>query len=166
MKFLTSDKSTEELAAESKVFVGALDRSALGNFAIREDALVLADTILRITVAFGSQGEFYSVPSAIQYEYALDDIVVGSGLSFTNVYGEALYWRKVVDDATAEDVAAFVKAVGYGDATEAQMHRLGMVAKFPMMHNYFALGIWDARLIAGYIDAGIDPALAISMERA
>jgi len=162
--------AVDDVAVDAIDFIGSLDRSVLGSFAVDGEALYLSHLVHRyllvaddlstsISVGDMSYGLYDDRASALKLAQETEDLY---NATFPLPYREAaatelFYWWSISGDDELVEAESH-----YGDY---QAHnRLALIASStPLVHSYFAVGIWDTAFIERCTADGVDPELAASM---
>ena len=154
-----------DVEALSTKFVGSLDRSSLGSFAVDEYMLYLADVIQRsLQVLWNAIDNTTSLKTDHAVKtIELQELVGNRGTLLAKVYAELFLWWKLSGN---EKSIAYVKryfADGHNGYMLAQMDVLNTVFLHPKKHDYFVAGVWDVEFIERCISENIDPSIASEM---
>ena len=150
-------KTWADVSALSRRFIGGLDRSPLGRFAVPRDVLTEVDTEQR-TRALRARGEMVKGYSAFYaFQYA-EDFAEKRGVDYYAAESELEFWWHYVGEPLLES------PIQPRDEYRDSLSRLYIIAESPVeMHDYFEAGLWDTDFIARCISDGIDAELAKSI---
>ena len=160
-KATTSDIALAEYKSVSDGFVGGLDRTRLGRFAIPLDVLTAEDTLQRIGVS-EEAGLLPGVSmTSTHYKTMLnksEGLCKASGIKNRDALNEVLFWWRECGDPLW-DVDESEEMMEYHKG----LPKLITVYDNPDKHDYFEAGIWDVSFIERCIAEGVDAELASSL---
>jgi len=150
-------KDTAKLIIESRSYVDALPRDALGTLAVDHDLLVFrnawqlySDTSLYLTTDKERRIPNFLQGISRQKEFLESDI--------KHVDMEIAFWKDVHPDGAVSSVS--VMSDNYSSSWK---DILSTVYEFPEILPYFEVGIMDTKFVLQCIDEGIDPSIALDL---
>ena len=154
-------------------WLGSLDRSRLGFFALPLDVLAAADALgyakeLRrdweIAVSETEpEDATFGIVTALGTR--LDQAIGRSGMNKANLITsnppivELMFWWGLTHDYEYHTEAD----VYHSENNARHLDKINLVIDNPEMHSYFAAGIWDVPFIESCIAEGVDPSIALDM---
>ena len=142
-----------KVKANSRKFIGGLDRTSLGRFTVPISLLAAMDLLHRALMTLEDNSAVEDARARVR------NLSSSTGISTRDAAAEMLFWWSVSDEEPLWGRKHLTE--DYKDS----ISRLFDIRDYPAMHDYFESGIWDTVFIARCIADGIDPEMSVNLFR-